>query len=82
MTEIHAAFPELDSMDLMELQRLEVEITASANGDWQSLDDVSLAKLWRVMIAIRRKAAHSNSARKSNGAKKTKTPRIDSDDLL
>lgn len=87
MTEIREAFPEIDSLEIFELEALRVKLLSPAQGDWKNLDDESLTRLWKITRALRKKAAHSGtkSGRKSNGTavkKEKQSDRKDSDDLI
>lgn len=72
MTELREAFPEIDDMDVVQLQAEHARLIRDANGDWKSLDDEALAKLLKITRAIRRKIPHSGKGRKPAAVKKEK----------
>lgn len=76
MTEIREAFPEIDDMDVQQLQLLQSQLLRDANGDWKSLGDEELTKLWKITRALRRRAGHT-ARKKTNGTgggRKKKAP--------
>lgn len=73
MTEVRDHFPDLDNLDVVQLHTRRDEILARAMGNYDSLDDDSLAELLQVTRCLRRKAASSGGAPKTRKPKTTAT---------
>lgn len=73
MTEVRAAFPEFESMDVPALEQEKNRILREANGNWRDLPDEDLTKLWRITRALRRKVSHTGKKKTASGERKKKT---------
>jgi hypothetical protein len=77
MPEVREHFPDIENMDLGMLHEKRAEIMSRANGNYETLDDDSLAELLQIGRTLRRKAASPG------GVGKTKKPKVETslDDL-
>lgn len=71
MPDVREAFPDIETLDIGALHERRNTVLARANGNYETLDDDSLAELLQISRTLRRKAAAPGGPGK---ARKTKTP--------